>query len=88
MVEVATLAAVSASPLPGIPLCPGIHKRVVGLGCASRSDLRWLDAGDRRSIALSSDGLSVQILSEFSGRLAWPIPMRVAWQLLLPQMTR
>ncbi len=32
MVEAAALAAVSASSLPGILLCPGIHRRLVGPG--------------------------------------------------------
>ncbi len=32
----AVLAAVSASSLPGIPLCPGIHRRVFGPGRALR----------------------------------------------------
>ncbi len=40
VVETAALAAVSASSLPGIPFCPGIHRRVVGPGRALRSDLR------------------------------------------------
>ncbi len=40
MVKAAALAAVSASSLPGIPLCPGIHRRLVGPGRAFRRDLR------------------------------------------------
>ncbi len=32
--KAAALAAVSASSLPGIPLCPGIHRRFVGPGRA------------------------------------------------------
>ncbi len=63
------LAAVSASSLPGIPLCPGIHRRFVGPGQAFRWDLRWWVAGNRRSIAMRSDWLSVQIVSEYSGWL-------------------
>ncbi len=55
MVVAAVSAAVSANSLRGIPLCPGIHKRVVGSGGALRSDLRRWVTGDRRSIALSSD---------------------------------
>ncbi len=39
-IVVAVLAAVSAISLPEIPLCPGIHRRVVGPGRALRSDLR------------------------------------------------
>ncbi len=39
VVKAAALAAVSASPLPGIPLCPDIHGRVVGPGRALRRDL-------------------------------------------------
>ncbi len=54
MVVATVLAAVSASSLPGIPLCPGTHRRVVGPGRALRSDLRWWVTGDQRSIALSS----------------------------------
>ncbi len=46
VVEASALAAMSVSSFPGIPLCPGIHRRVVGPGRALRSDLR-----DRRSIA-------------------------------------
>ncbi len=61
------LAAASASSLPGIPLCPGIHRRFVGPGRALRRYLRWWVTGDRRSIALRSDWLSVQIVSEYSG---------------------
>ncbi len=33
LVKAAALAAVSASSLPGIPLCAGIHGRLVGPGC-------------------------------------------------------
>ncbi len=40
MVKAAALAAVSASSLPGIPLCPGIRRRLVGSGRAFRRDLR------------------------------------------------
>ncbi len=40
VVEAAILAVVSASSLSGIPLCPGIHRNVVCLGLALRSDLR------------------------------------------------
>ncbi len=32
VVEAASLARVSANSLPGIPLCPGIHRRDVGPG--------------------------------------------------------
>ncbi len=67
LVKAAALAAVSASSLPGIPLCPGIHKMFVGPDRALRRDLRWWVTGDRRSIALRSDWLSVQIVSEYSG---------------------
>ncbi len=63
------VAAVSASSLQGIPLCPGIHRRFVGPGRAFRRDLRWWVTGDRRSIALRSDWLSVLIVSEDSGWL-------------------
>ncbi len=66
--KVAALAAVSASSLPGILLCPGIHRRFVGPGRALRRDLRWWVTGDRRSFAIS-DWLSVQIVSEHSGWL-------------------
>ncbi len=69
LLKVAALAAVSANALPGIPLCPGIHRRLVGPGRAFRRDLRWWDTGDRRSIALRSDWMSVQIVSECSGWL-------------------
>ncbi len=55
VVVAAVLAAVSASSLPGIPLCPGTHRRVVGPGRALRNDLRWLITGDQCSIALISD---------------------------------
>ncbi len=34
VVDAAALAAVSASSLPGIPLCPGIRRSVVGPGRA------------------------------------------------------
>ncbi len=37
--EAAVLTAVPASSLPGIPLCPGVHRRVVGPGRALRSHL-------------------------------------------------
>ncbi len=67
--QAAALAAVSVSSLPGIPLCPGIHRRFIGPGRALRRDLRWWVTGDRRSIALRSDWLSVQIVSEHSGWL-------------------
>ncbi len=40
VVEASILAAVSASSLPGIPLCPGIHRNVIGPGRALRSDLK------------------------------------------------
>ncbi len=55
VVVAAALAAVSASSLPGIPLCPGTHRRVVGRGRALGNDLRWLVTGDRCSFALISD---------------------------------
>ncbi len=64
------LALVSASSLPGIPLCPGTHKRVVGPGRALRSYLRWRISGDRRSIVLRSDSKSAHIVSEWLGWLA------------------
>ncbi len=67
LVKAAALAAVSARSLPGIPLCPGIHRRLVGPGRAFRRD-HWV-TGDRHSIALRSDWLSVQIVSEYSGWL-------------------
>ncbi len=70
MVVAAVLAAVSASSLPGIPLWPGTHRRVVGPGRALRNDLMWLVTGDRRSFSLISDCLSVQIVSECSEWLA------------------
>ncbi len=38
--KAAALAVVSASSLPGIPLCPGIYRRLVGPGQAFRRDLR------------------------------------------------
>ncbi len=63
--KAAALAAVSASSLPGIPLCPGIHRRFVGPGRALRWDSRWWVTGDRHSIALRSDWLSVKIASEY-----------------------
>ncbi len=37
MVEATVLAAVSASSLPGITLCPGIHRKDVGPDRALRS---------------------------------------------------
>ncbi len=37
--KAAALAAVSASSLPGIPLCPGIHRSVVGPDRAMRRGL-------------------------------------------------
>ncbi len=40
LVKAAALVAVSASLLPGIPLCPGIHRRLVGPGLVFRRDLR------------------------------------------------
>ncbi len=40
VVKAAALAAVSASSLPGIPLSPGIHRRLVGPGRAFWRDLR------------------------------------------------
>ncbi len=67
VVKPVTLAAQSASSLLWIPLCPGIHRRLVGPGRALKRDLRWWVTGDRRSIALRSDWLSVQIVSEYSG---------------------
>ncbi len=66
MVKAVALAAVSTGSLPGIPLCPGIHRRRVGPGRAFRTDFRLWVTGDRRSIALRSDWLSVQIVSEYS----------------------
>ncbi len=36
--KAAALAAVSATSLPGIPLCPGVHKRFVGPDRALRRD--------------------------------------------------
>ncbi len=56
----AVLAAVSASSLPGIPLCPGTHRRVVGPGQA----LRWRVTVGGSSVALSSDRLLMQIVNE------------------------
>ncbi len=41
VVVAAVLAAVCASSLSGIPLCPGTHMRIVGPDRALRSDLRW-----------------------------------------------
>ncbi len=67
LVKAAALAEVSASSLPGISLCPGIHRRFVGPGRAFRWYLRWWVTGDLLSIALRSDWLSVQIMSEYSG---------------------
>ncbi len=69
LVYATALAATSASSLPGIPLCPGIRRTFVGPGRALRRDLRWWITGDRRSIALRSDWLRVQIVSEYSGWL-------------------
>ncbi len=40
VVNAAALAAVSASSLTGIPLCPGIYRHVVGPGRALRRDRR------------------------------------------------
>ncbi len=40
LVKAAALATVSASSLPGIPLCPGIHRRLIGPGRAFKGDLR------------------------------------------------
>ncbi len=40
VVRAAALAAVSASALPGNPLCPGIQRRLVRPGRAFRRDLR------------------------------------------------
>ncbi len=48
MVVAVVMAAVSASSLPAIPLCPGIHRRVVGPGY-----LRVLLAGIVDPVALS-----------------------------------
>ncbi len=45
VVKAAALAAVSASSLLGIALCPGIHRRLVGPGRAFRRDLRWWVTG-------------------------------------------
>ncbi len=59
VVKAAALAAVPASSLPGIPLCPVIHRRLVGPGPAFRRDIRRWVTGDRRSIALRSDLLCV-----------------------------
>ncbi len=67
LVKAAALAAVSAISLSGIPMCPGIHRRFVGPGQALRRDLRWWVTGDRCSIALRSNLLSVKIVSEYSG---------------------
>ncbi len=39
VIAAAVLAAMSASSFPGIPLCPGVHRRVVGPGRALRSHL-------------------------------------------------
>ncbi len=60
----------SAPLLPGILLCPGTHRRVVGSGRALRSDLRWWVTGDRRLIASRIDRQSVYIVSEWSGWVA------------------
>ncbi len=68
---VAAWVAVSASSSPGIPLCLGIHRR----------DLRWWVTGDRRSIALMRDWLSVQIVSVYSGWLV--VDHSNAYQLFL-----
>ncbi len=70
VIVAAVLASVSASSLPGAPLWPGTHRRVVRHGRALKDDLRWWVTRDRRSIALSSNSLSVQIVSEWSGWLA------------------
>ncbi len=40
LVKAAALAAVSAISLPGVPLCTGIHRRLVGDGRVLRRDLR------------------------------------------------
>ncbi len=40
LVKATALAVVSASALPGIPLCPGIHRRLVGHGRTFRRDIR------------------------------------------------
>ncbi len=87
LVKAAALAAVSASSLPGIPLCPGIHRRFVGPGRALRGDLRWWVTGDRRSIALMliftnslpfypvdyvpHPGGALQYLTKSEGRCGW-----------------
>ncbi len=70
MVVAAVLSAVSASSLLGTPLCPGMHSRDVGPGRALRNDLRFCVTGDRHSVALISDQLLVQIVSECSGWLS------------------
>ncbi len=55
VVVAAVMAEVSASSLPGIPLCHGTLRRVVGSGRVLRRNLRWWVTVDRRSIASSSD---------------------------------
>ncbi len=55
VIVAAVLDSVSASSLPGIPLGPGAHQWVIGLGRALRDGLRWWVTGDRRSVALSSN---------------------------------
>ncbi len=71
-VVVAVLAPMTVCALPGIPLRPGTRRRVVGPFQALGSDLWWWwwFTGGRLSIALRSDGPSVQIVNEFSGWLA------------------
>ncbi len=55
MAVAAVLDSVYASSLPGIPWCPGTHRRVVGPGRALGSAPRWWVTGERRSTALSND---------------------------------
>ncbi len=59
-----TSASVSVSSLPGISSWSGTHRRVVGPGRALRNDHKWQVTCDRRSIAVSSDRLSDQIVNE------------------------
>ncbi len=41
VIKAAASAAVSASSLPGIPLCPDIHRRLIGPGRAFRMMGHW-----------------------------------------------
>ena len=63
----ASLAALSASSLPGIPMLPGIHWILIGRLRESKVRLRSEVSGPSPSRAVARDCLSVQIMMTVSG---------------------